>query len=411
MRIDFQRVVSRILGYRTEVIELQRRLTAIPAIGPESGGQGEAEKAEYLMPVLHRLPCDSIEEVHSPDPRVSAGYRPNILAKIKGKSSKRTLWIMSHMDIVPPGDAALWSTDPYRVTEKEGRLYGRGTEDNHQSIVSSIIAVKALREEKIVPECDIGLALVSDEETGSHHGIGHVLKTQRRQFRAEDFIIIPDAGNEKGTLIEVAEKSILWIRCETQGKQTHGSTPEKGINAHKAAAHLIVRMNGLYASFPRVDSLFDPPISTFEPTKKEGNVENINTIPGSDVFYFDCRILPGYSIETVRKHIEKWSKELEREFGVRFMFSYPQSAEAPPPTPADAPVALALKKSISSLRGVEPSITGIGGGTVAAFFRSEGLPAVCWCTLDDTLHAPNEYCVIDNVLNDAIVFAHLALSP
>jgi len=85
--------------------------------------------------------------------------------------------------------------------------------------------------------------------------------------------------------------------------------------------------------------------------------------------------------------------------------------KAPPPTPADAPVALALKKSISTIRGVNPFITGIWGGTVAAFFRKEGLPAVCWCTLDDTLHAPDEYCVIDNVLNDAIIFAHLFLNP
>ena len=98
----------------------------------------------------------------------------------------------------------------------------------------------------------------------------------------------------------MAEKSILWIKCETQGKQTHGSTPEKGKNAHKAAAHFIVKMNELYKVYDKNDPLYDPPISTFEPTKKENNVDNINTIPGSDTVYFDCRILPDYSIEEIK---------------------------------------------------------------------------------------------------------------
>ena len=45
----------------------------------------------------------------------------------------------------------------------------------------------------------------------------------------------------------------------------------------------------------------------------------------------------------------------------------------------------------------------------AAWFRELNIPAVCWCTLDNTLHKPNEYCVIDNVLKDTRVFAHIFL--
>ena len=151
-----------------------------------------------------------------------------------------------------------------------------------------------------MPSYDIGVALVADEETGSRKGIDYVLK-QTDAFRKQDLIIVPDAGNETGTLIEVAEKSILWLKIKTLGKQAHGSTPEKGINSFKAAAYLITELDKLHGIFNAKDGLFDPPISTFEPTKKEANVPNINTIPGEDVFYVDSRILPGYDVAVVRR--------------------------------------------------------------------------------------------------------------
>jgi succinyl-diaminopimelate desuccinylase len=313
------------------------------------------------------------------------------------------------MDIVPPGDLSLWETDPYKVVEKEGKLFGRGVEDNQQGIVSSILAVKALRKANVRPAYDVGLAIVADEEVGSKYGIEYVLKNRPDVFHRDDWIVIPDAGDEEGILIEVAEKSILWVRCETTGRQTHGSTPEKGINAHRAASRLVGKMDQLYQIYDHSDPLYDPPTSTFEPTKREANVENVNTIPGKDVCYFDCRILPDYSLDDIKKQIRTWADEIEKAFGVKIDLTFPQDVPAPPPTPADAPVAVALKKAVKDVMKKDAKTIGIGGGTVAASFREAGLPAVCWTKLDDTLHNPNENCRIENVLNDACVFAHLFL--
>ena len=405
----FERISERIPNYRTEIVATQTALTAIPALGPENGGEGEAKKAEYIKQRLIELRYDSIQEVNAPDDRVPAGCRPNLFVKIKGRSDEKTIWIMSHMDIVPPGELSLWKTDPYRVVEKNGILYGRGVEDNQQGIVSSFLAVKALREENVIPAYNVGLAIVSDEEAGSKYGIEHILKTRKDIFRPDDLIIIPDAGDPEGIMIEVAEKSICWIKCETKGKQTHASTPEKGINAHKAAAHLIVKMNELYRLYDHNDPLFDPPVSTFEPTQKESNIPNVNTIPGDDVFYFDCRIMPNYSVEEIQKQIRQWATEIEKTFGVKIGFSYPQMLSAPSPTPSDAPVVLAIQRAVQEVLGRQTRTMGIGGGTVAAYFRHAGLPAVCWATLDDTAHAPNESCKIENVINDARVFAHIFL--
>lgn len=404
----FAKLSQRIDRFRDEMVDLQIRLCAIPAIAPASGGEGEAEKAEFLSGFLKDNGFRDITLIKAADLDAPAGYRPNLLATYKGRSSARTVWVMTHMDVVPPGELSQWKGDPFKAWVEKGRVYGRGVEDNQQDMVASLFAVKALQAEGIVPAYDIGIALVADEETGSTKGIGYVLRNHKA-FRKQDLIIVPDAGDEKGTMIEVAEKSLLWLKFKTLGKQAHGSTPEKGINSFKAASFFIAALNGLYKTYAGRDRLFDPPISTFEPTKKEANVPNVNTIPGEDVFYMDSRILPKYPVADVERTIRKIADGIERKFKVKITAETQQKAPAAPPTPAQAPVVLALKKAVRAVHRKEARPKGIGGGTVAAVFRRAGFHAACWSKLDETAHQPNEYCVIDNMVDNAKVFGHIFL--
>jgi succinyl-diaminopimelate desuccinylase len=405
---SFEKIAKRIDSFRDEMIDLQVKLCAIPAVAPQSGGEGEARKAEFLLSFLKANGWADIQLVKAPDLDAPAGYRPNIIAFHRGRSSARTTWIMTHTDVVPPGELALWRGDPYKAYVEGGKIIGRGVEDNQQDMVASLFAVKAFQAEGVLPATDVGVALVADEETGSVKGIDYVLQNSKA-FRKDDLIIVPDAGNEEGTLIEVAEKSIVWLKFRTEGKQAHGSTPEKGINAFKAASYLITKLDGLYALYGKPDRLFDPPISTFEPTKKDANVPNVNTIPGEDVFYMDSRILPGYDVEAVLRKIRATAGRVEAKFGVKITIEERQKAAAAPPTSAKAPVVLALKKAVKDVYGKEARAKGIGGGTVAAVFRRAGFKAACWSKVDETAHQPNECCHIDNMLGDAKVFAHVCL--
>ncbi len=405
---SFDRIARRLENFRDEMVDLQVRLTAVPAVAPGSGGEGEARKADFLASWLKQNGFLDVTLIKAPDLDAPAGYRPNLLAFYKGRSSARTAWVMTHTDIVPPGELSLWTGHPYKAWVEKGRIYGRGVEDNQQDMVASLFAVKAFAAEGILPASDIGIALVADEETGSAKGIGYVLGNYST-FRKQDLIMVPDAGNENGTMIEVAEKSILWLKVKTLGRQAHGSTPEKGINSFKAASFFVAALNGLYDFFPERERLFAPPISTFEPTKKEANVPNINTIPGEDIFYMDCRILPRYKVEEIEKCIKAIAADISKAHKVKIEIGIEQKAPAAPPTSAKAPVVLALRKAVQAVYRREARPMGIGGGTVAALFRRAGFEAACWSKLDDTAHQPNEYCVIDNMVGDAKVFAHVFL--
>jgi succinyl-diaminopimelate desuccinylase len=316
---------------------------------------------------------------------------------------------MTHTDVVPPGEIKLWDRDPYEGYVRDGKVYGRGTEDNQQDLVASLFAAKAFVDEGIVPESSIAILLAADEETGSGYGLDYVIENRRNWFRKTDLIVVPDAGNEEGSMIEVAEKSVLWLQVRTSGKQCHASRPALGKNAFRAASHLVVRLDELAGIFHARDPLYEPPESTFEPTKKEANVPNVNTIPGEDVFYLDCRILPVYPVEGILTTIRGMADDIERTFDVKIDLTPVQKSDAPPPTAHDAPVVLALEEAVRDVYGVQARPKGVGGGTVAAVFRRYDYPAAVWSRYCHMAHQPNEYCLISNMVGNAKVYAHLFL--
>ena len=123
----------------------------------------------------------------------------------------------------------------------------------------------------------------------------------------------------------------------------------------------------------------------------------------------DCRILPKYKVTDIEKSVKAAAARIEKRFQVRISVEIYQKAPAAPPTSAEAPVVFAIKRAVRSVYKREARAMGIGGGTVAALFRRAGFSAACWSTVDETAHQPNEYCIIDNMVGDSKVFAHIFL--
>jgi succinyl-diaminopimelate desuccinylase len=404
---ELKNLFERIDGYGNDVARLQSALTSRVAMGPDNGGSGEHEKAAFTRGLLNELDPDLIKELRAPDQRAQGGYRPNLVARWDGSQIGPAVWVLSHLDVVPPGDLALWDTDPFEVKVDGDKIFGRGVEDNQHGFVSSYLAIKAILESGLKPKRPVGLAVVADEETGSRYGLQYVIDHHRGLFGDDDLIIVPDGGDEGGTMVEVAEKSMLWLRFTVIGRQCHGSTPAKGKNSLVGAARLIIALEGLKEQFNISDKLYKPPTSTFAPTKIEANVPNVNTIPGRDVFYMDCRILPQYGVDKVIAASRKIASRIAKDLGLTIDVEPVHREDAAEPTSLDSPVVLSLSRAIKRVTGKKAKPIGIGGGTVAAFFRKAGFPAAVWCTMCDTAHQPNEYTLISNVLTDAKIFACL----
>jgi succinyl-diaminopimelate desuccinylase len=395
-------------------IELETEITKYPAISPDNDGEGELDKCVALEKWLKAHGITQLERFDAPDSRAKGGVRPNLIATIDGadKDSGR-LWIISHIDVVPPGEASLWHSDPWTVKYAEDgplgpRVIGRGVEDNQQGLVSSVLAALAYTEQGLKPNRTIKLLFAADEENGSHFGIDWLIKKHGNLFDKKDMVVIPDSGDSKGESVEIAEKHTLWVRFVTKGKQTHGSRPDTGINAFLAGSDLAVRLyDGLYSKFSKKDPLFDPDYSTFEPTKKEANVPNINTIPGEDVFCMDMRVLPCYPAKTILAEVDRIKEEVAAKYGVTIEYTTVQLMESKP-TRENAPIVKTISCAIEEVYKVKARPVGIGGGTIAAHLRNIDIDSVVWARLGGSAHQPNEFALLESILGDAKVMALMA---
>lgn len=376
------------------IINMAEKLIPIKSISPESGGTGESKRADEIIRILEEMGYSGYSRYDVEDK--SGVMRSSIVLK-SGFNSK-TFWIIAHTDTVPEGDLSLWSKDPFKVTVENGRIYGRGTSDNGQAIFLSLLLLRNLRMDDL--QYNLGIAFVADEEMGSKYGIQHLL--EKDIFKQEDLILVPDAGIESGDEIEVAEKSILWLKFKISGKQYHASMPFNAINASREGMKFMLDLDRhLHEKFDNEVDIFSPPYSTFELTKHEKNVDNINTIPGIDIQYMDCRILPRYDLDVVLDQVDMKVREFERNSSAKVSYEVIQKEQAPSPTPENSEIVVKLKGALGDRRGIEPRVVGIGGGTCAAYFRRKGFDAAVWSTtVAECAHKPDEYMVLDHVLKD-----------
>lgn len=376
------------------IVGMAEKLIPIKSISPESGGTGESKRVDEITRILDELGFSGYSRYDVEDKNGSK--RSSIVLKT-GFNSK-TLWIIAHTDTVPEGDLSLWTRNPFKITLENDRIYGRGTSDNGQAILLSLLLLKNLRKDAL--KYNLGIAFVADEEMGSKYGIQYLL--EKDIFKQGDLILVPDAGIEGGDEIEVAEKSILWLKFKISGKQYHASMPFNAINASREGMKFMLELDRhLHVKFDNTVDIFSPPYSTFEPTKHEKNVDNINTIPGVDIQYMDCRILPRYDLDVVLDQVDMKIREFEKNSNAKVSYEVIQKEQAPSPTPENSEIVVKLKEALGSKRRITPRVVGIGGGTCAAYFRRKGFDAAVWSTtVAECAHKPDEYMVLDHVLMD-----------
>jgi len=385
--------------HKQEMAQVLANAISIKAIAPESGGEGEAKKAEYLQKLLESWGISTSRFEY----KDKYGFaRPNIVAKLG--SCKRTIWLISHMDTVSEGDISLWKTDPFKGVIREGKVFGRGSNDDGQAVISSIYALRALKETRQKLAYNLGVVLTAGEETGSEYGIKRLVN--ENIFSKNDLFIVPDFGAPKGDQADVAEKGVLWVRISVMGKQVHASMPEEGVNAYRYAIRFLSRVDDyLHKKYKAHDSKFLND-STFELTKHEKNIDSINIIPGKDVSYIDCRILPQYTTGQVLNDIKRIAAS--REFAPAKIKVEVVNREEAQKTSEKSEVFVLLANALKTLRNIKLKPIGLGGGTDAKPIRKKGMPAIAWSTQYDVAHQPNEFAVIDFMVEDAKVFAYIA---
>jgi len=372
---------------------LLERLIAFPTVSRDSN----LEMIDFIRHTLGDLGVRS-ELFYNAD-RTKA----NLFATI-GPDRAGGIVLSGHTDVVPV-DGQQWTVEPFRLSEREGRLYGRGTADMKGFIASVLASVPAFLERDL--KVPVHLAFSYDEEVGCL-GVRPMLAELAQRPHKPALCLIGEPTELKPVL---GHKGKLAMRCRVRGAPCHSAYAPYGVNAIQYAARLINRLEeiGEQLSTPEHhDERFDPPYSTVQTGVIKGG-RALNIVPAECEFDFEVRALPGYDATHVADELHAYAqtqllpkmRAVNDGTDIRFepLSAYPGLA-----TPPDSDAARLLARLCGS-----KEFGTVAFGTEGGLFHQAGIPAVvCGPGSMDQGHKPDEFVTVAQIAGCDAMLARLA---
>ena len=310
-----------------------------------------------------------------------------------GPRDKGGIVLSGHTDVVPVEGQA-WSVDPFRLTEKNGRLYGRGTADMKGFLACVLAAAPSFVERKL--SMPVHIAFSYDEEVGCL-GVRPMLAELEKRAHKPRLCVIGEPTEMKPVL---GHKGKLAMRCRVKGAACHSAYAPYGVNAIQYAARLIGRLERIgeeLAQPEHHDERFDPPYSTVQTGIVTGG-RALNIVPAECEFDFEVRSVPGFEAQSVAERIESYAqaellpkmRKVQADTDICFepLNAYPGLA-----TPPDSEAAQLLSV-ISERRDFGTVAFGTEGG----LFTRAGIPTVvCGPGSMEQGHKPDEFVSVDQL--------------
>ena len=317
------------------------------------------------------------------------GAKSNLFATLPAQdgSTQGGIVLSGHTDVVPV-DGQQWDTDPFVVTEQDGKLFGRGTCDMKGFIAAGLALVPeflALPRSK-----PLHFALSYDEEVGCV-GAPIMLEQLKLQGQRFDGCIV---GEPTSMQPVVAHKGINVWRCRVHGKAAHSSLTPRGSNAIEYAARLICHIRDLADAFQAqgpYDQFFDVPYTTLTTNQISGGIA-VNTLPELCEFAYEFRNLPGMAPDAIQAQIEAYVQQellprMRKEFA-QARIELDSVASAPS---FDTAETAAISQLVQALTG-DREKRKVAYATEAGLFQQAGIPTVvCGPGAIAEAHKANEY--------------------
>ena len=332
------------------------------------------------------------------------GQKANLFATV-GPNLEGGIVLSGHSDVVPV-DGQDWSTDPFDMTERDGRLYGRGTVDMKGFIACALAMVPVITARDLPGP--IHLAFSYDEEVGCM-GVGRLIDMIAAEIPMPCAVIV---GEPTTMQIANTHKGICANTTTIHGREAHSSRPDDGVNAIEAAASFVSFLYRLCDELSETerDERFEPPYTTFN-AGKIGGGDAVNIIAREARLNWEFRPIPRADAEAIAARVDAWVEtELLPQMQAKDPNSYVQTARDVLVPPFDAPGSIAenIARKASGLN----SAGAVAFVTEASLFASAGLPAVI-CGPGDIAqaHQPDEFIEISQVAACLDFLGRLASPP
>jgi acetylornithine deacetylase/succinyl-diaminopimelate desuccinylase family protein len=319
--------------------------------------------------------------------------RTNLLAPVG--SGSPVVFVPAHTDVVPAGDG--WEQDPFEMTVRDGYIYGRGVNDDKGPLVSLLLLAAFLSQHTDEFNGTLLVGAVADEEIGSELGLTYLLENN---LVSADYAIVPDTGSSIYK-ISCGEKGLLHCDIVFSGRQAHGSTPEKGLNALWAAHAFLDKIRSLFGDimgYCREDEheLFSP--TTINAASIHAG-SAVNIVPGECTLGIDIRYVPPRTSQDVISMLETMAREVQDAGLCDACKLNVQTQMDPFEIDADNPVVQALNASVTALSATQPERMGMSGTTVCKQLLAHGIPAIGFSQdAEDTAHMAGERLAISELV-------------
>ncbi|MDB4052830.1 succinyl-diaminopimelate desuccinylase [Octadecabacter sp.] len=369
-------------------IALTADLVRCPSITPIEGG---------ALQLLDKLLSEAGFETW----RVDRNNTPNLYARWGVRGAKKSFGFNGHTDVVPLGDEAAWTVDPFGGDIKDGILYGRGATDM-KSGVAAFVAAAIDFVTDTPPDGAVIIAITGDEEGPSTDGTIALLDWMQANNEAMTACIVgePTCPELMGDMIKVGRRGSLTAHFTVTGKQGHSAYPHRANNPLPAMMRLMDRLAS--HEMDKGSDHFDP--STLAVVTVDTGNPATNVIPASCRATANVRFNDLHTSASVVAWMQSQVAAVAAEFGVNIDMPVRVSGESfltPPGALSDL-----VSAAVQAETGITPKLSTTGGTSDARFVKDH-CPVVEFGLVGKTMHQVDECVPVEQITQLKAVYARV----
>ena len=356
-------------------IELLSELVKRTSITPDDAG-------------CQQLLIDRLEALGFECETMIFGDTTNLWAR-RGNTSP-VLCYAGHTDVVPPGDTAEWSTDPFVPTVKDGKLYGRGAADMKSGLASMVVAVERFLQENANHKGSIALLITSDEEGPARDGTLKVMETLTGRGETIDWCVIgePSSQESLGDLIRIGRRGSLSGMLTVSGIQGHVAYPHLADNPIRRFAPVLAELHEI--EWDQGNKYFPP--TSFQVVNIQSGIGAPNVTPAELSARFNFR----YSTEWDHESLQKRIHEIFDAHDLNYELKWHLSGE--PFLTEEGKLTGAVVQAVEEIVGSKPKLSTGGGTSDGRFISPVGVDVVELGPVSASIHKIDEHVNIEDVL-------------
>ncbi|MBT9384180.1 succinyl-diaminopimelate desuccinylase [Pseudooceanicola sp. CBS1P-1] len=333
--------------------------------------------------------------------RVDRNGTSNLYARWGAKGHARSFGFNGHTDVVPVGDAAAWTVDPFGGAIKDGILWGRGATDMKTGVAAfAAAAVDFVRQTP--PDGAVILAITGDEEGDAHDGTIALLDWMQTEGEAMSACLVgePTCPETMGEMMKIGRRGSMTCWFTATGKQGHSAYPHKAKNPLPAMARLIDRLAS--ATLDEGTDHFDA--STLAVVQFDTGNRATNVIPAQCKAAVNIRFNDAHSGAELSQWLKREAQDVSRNFGIQIDCEIKISGESFLTPPGELSTLVA--KSVEAETGVVPEMS-TSGGTSDARFVKDHCPVVEFGLVGQTMHQVDERVPVEQITQLKGIYARI----